>query len=546
MKTKSIFTFLIMAILLVTAGFFAWNKTSYSKEVLKLEILGPSEVMVGESIEYVVRFKNNGNIRLENPELIFEYPDEAIIESDKNIIYDSKKLGGDIYPGQERTFRFKARLLGQEGEIRIAKATVSFKPKELNTRTEVSTEFLATIKSVPIDLNLNLPQKIGSADKAFSFNVNYRSEVPYTMEDLSIFLIFPNDFEFLYSTPKSLDEEEWSISKLEQYESGQIEISGVLNSIHDSAFVAKVGLWNNNEFIVLKEETRWVSVVTPALYVTQKINNNYDYVANLGDSLHYEIIFRNVSDESITDLVLISKLDGDIFDLNSLNAPNAKYTKGDNSILFEGRSFDNLQYLDVDEQGVVEFWIDLKDDLTMLSLAQANQRLKNSVSIGQTREAFITKINTQISANQYVDTSDTFFKASGPYPLQVNKTSKITIVWEALNSFNRVEEAKMRAILPENSVFVEHDEYEEMGLSYNKSTSELVWDIGSIDPGEGYVSGSKKVAFQIIISPQIVVPGGVLLAGPAHIAGIDQWTEAVVDYKTESFKGEMVGGNIAN
>jgi hypothetical protein len=343
----------------------------------------------------------------------------------------------------------------------------------------------------------------------------------------------------LYSTPTSLDEEEWNIAQLEQYESGQIEISGVLNSSSDSAFVAKVGIWNNNEFVLLKEQTEWVSVVSPALYVTQKINNNYDYIADLGDSLHYEIVFRNVSDEPLTDLILIAKLDGDVYDLDTLNAPDGKYTTGDNTILFESKNFSELQYLDVDEQGTIEFWIDLKDELPMVSLAQANQRLKNSVSIGQTREEFITKINTQVSANQYVDTTGLFFESSGPYPLQVNKTSKITIVWEALNNFNN--------ILPENGVFVDHEEYyEEMGLTYNESTSELVWDIGSIDPGTGYVSGSKKVAFQIIISPQLVVPGGVLLVGPAHIAGIDQWTEEVVDYKTDSFKGEMVGSNIAD
>ena len=546
MNIKKPFIILISIVVLIGAGYFWWQSMSFSKEVLKLEILGPSEVTVGESMEYVVRFKNNGNIRLENPELIFEYPDGSITKLEKQVLFDSEKLGGNIYSGQERTFKFDARLLGEQGDIKIAKATLSFKPKDLNTRNEVYTEFLTTISSVPIDLELNLPSQIGSADKAFSFTVDYNSEVSYTLEDLSIFMTYPNDFEYLYSNPNALDENQWDLDRLEQFKSGRIDVSGIMNSnAKDSAFTARIGIWNNNEFIVLKEVVKWLEVVSPSLYVTQKINNDYNFTAKQGDTLHYEIVFRNMGDEPLSDLVLVSKLEGTLFDFDSLNVTDAKYTKGDSSILFESSDFDKLKYLDVDETGTVDFWITLKDDFQMRSLSQINQKLKNKVSVGQTREEFITKVATNISARQYVDTSNSFFESSGPYPLEVNKTSKITIVWEALSDFDDVGGAFMRAIVPENGTFVEHEEYEEMGLTFDENTSELVWDIGNIPAGTGHTTSSLKVAFQIIVSPQIVVPVGVMVTGPAHITGLDEWTESDVSYKSESLKVEIKGGNIA-
>jgi len=546
MKTKNILLIISLIVAVVALGLWWWQSMSYSKEILKLEILGPSEVSVGESIEYVVRFKNNGNIRLEDPELIFEYPSGAIISSEKILMYNAEKLGGSIYPGQERTFKFNARLLGEEGGIRIAKATVSFKPKDLNTRNEVYTEFLTTIKKVPINLNFNLPSKVTSTDKAFSFSINYASEVPYSLSDLSIFIDTPNDFEFLYSNPKALDEKQWDINNLNQYESGRIEVSGITKSDSQSAFTIRMGIWNNNEFIVLKEVTEWLQVVSPSLYVTQKVNNEYDYIAKKGDSLHYEISFRNIGEDPLTDLILISKLDGTLFDLNTVNAPSSKYTKGDNSLLFESKSFSKLEFLDADEVGTIEFWVDLKSDLTMNNLSQSNQKVKNIVSVGGAKEEFITKVQTDLSARQFVDTTNKYIQSSGPYPLQANKTSKLTIVWEASDSFNDVGFAKMRAIIPENGTFVREDDQEDKGLTFNEETSELIWDIGSITSGTGYTKEPLRIAFQIIVSPEMAPPGGVLLIPGAHISGKDEWTQKTVEYKTEELKAEMIGANIVD
>jgi len=540
MKTKNLTKIIIGTIIVLALGIYWWQSTSYSKEVLRLEILGPSEVAVGENIEYVVRLKNNGNIRLEEPELIFEYPSGAITDNEDIVLYNSEKLGGNIYPGEERTFSFSARLLGEEGALKIAKANLSFKPKDLNTRNEVNTEFLSTIKTVPINLDFNLPSKVTSIDKAFSFSINYASEVDYSLEDLSIIIDYPEDFEFLYSNPKALDEKQWDIMSLNKYESGKIDISGMTTSDTQSAFTVKLGIWDNNEFVVLKEITEWLQVVSPTLYVTQKVNNSYDYIAKKGDSLHFEISFRNIGEDPLEDLILVSKLDGNLFDLSTVNAPLAKYTVGDNSLLFESKAFPDLEFLGVDGVGTIEFWVDLKKDLTQNILSQSSQKVKNTVSIGGVKEEFTTKVETELVAWQHVDEGST----SGPYPLQINRASKVTITWEALSSFNDVGEATMRAIIPENGTLIKGDDFEEKGLTFNEETSELVWEIGSIPAGSGYSKDSVKVSFQILVSPQIATPGGILLIPSAYIVGKDEWTQTKLEYKTGELKGEIIGGNI--
>ena len=76
---KPIVILLVIMGIVGILGFLNWQRGSYSKDVLKLEILGPGEANLGEEVEYVVKYKNNGNFRLENPELIFETPSYSIL-----------------------------------------------------------------------------------------------------------------------------------------------------------------------------------------------------------------------------------------------------------------------------------------------------------------------------------------------------------------------------------------------------------------------------------------------------------------------------------
>ena len=69
---------IILAILTGLVGFYYYQKNIYSKEVLKLEILGPETTDLLQEVEHVVKYKNNGNFRLENPELSLEPPKYAL------------------------------------------------------------------------------------------------------------------------------------------------------------------------------------------------------------------------------------------------------------------------------------------------------------------------------------------------------------------------------------------------------------------------------------------------------------------------------------
>jgi len=61
MPKKIIFAILLALVVLGAVGFWFYRAGVFSKEILKLEILGPDTAKVGDEIEYTIKYKNNGN-----------------------------------------------------------------------------------------------------------------------------------------------------------------------------------------------------------------------------------------------------------------------------------------------------------------------------------------------------------------------------------------------------------------------------------------------------------------------------------------------------
>ena len=197
---RVIFIIIVIGIVIGIAGFWYWRENIYSKEVLKLEILGPEQAEVFEEVKYTVKYKNNGDIRLEDPRLIFEFPEDTLLEPGQT--RRQEKELEDIYPGEEKTFQFKARLFGRENEVKTAKAWLNYKPRNLQARYESATTFSTAIKSVPLSFDFDLASRV-EAGRDFRFYLNYFSSSDYPISDLGVKIEYPDGFEFLKSSPSS-------------------------------------------------------------------------------------------------------------------------------------------------------------------------------------------------------------------------------------------------------------------------------------------------------------------------------------------------------
>ncbi|KPJ57443.1 hypothetical protein AMJ49_00710 [Parcubacteria bacterium DG_74_2] len=529
MRKTNIFL-ILFSLIVISLGFWIYQRNLYSKEVLKLEILGSNEAEIGELVEYIVKYKNNGDFRLDEPELIFEAPANSLMEEGKPLrqIFESDELGGAIYPGEEKTFSFEMRLMGREGEAKIAKASLSYRPKNLKARSESSTSFTTIIKSVSITFEFDMPSMVGP-EKDFSIRVNYFSNVDYPLSGLRILVEYPFGFEILESNPKPLEKNEWDIGLLNKSEGGRIEILGRISGEigEEKIFKAKLISWQDEDFVLLKEVLKGVKVTKPLLYIRQEINGNPEYITLPGDWLHYEIFFKNIGDESLQNLFLVNKLEGDAFDFETIKSELGSFKEGDNSIIFDWRKILKLQYLAPMQEGKVEFWIKLKDDLGITK----NPVVKNKIFLGQVKEEFSTKIGSKLEISQKGYFADEIFGNSGPLPPEVGQITTYTIMWQIKNYYNDVKNVKVKAILPKGveltgKIFPEE---ESSKFSFDPQSKEVVWSLEDLETGKGVLNPSPNVAFQIAFTPNSAQRGQTPeIIGEAKISGEDTWTNQIL------------------
>src|SRR3989338_6598765 len=94
---KLIIFLILLTIFLGFLGFWYYQRNIFSRKVLQLEILGPGEAELGEEVEYIVKYKNMGNVRLEEARFVFEFPKFSYTQENKLRL---EKTLEDIYPGE--------------------------------------------------------------------------------------------------------------------------------------------------------------------------------------------------------------------------------------------------------------------------------------------------------------------------------------------------------------------------------------------------------------------------------------------------------------
>ncbi|MCL5011225.1 MAG: hypothetical protein M1127_03420 [Patescibacteria group bacterium] len=526
---RKFFLFVLILVIGVCAvGFWYWKTGAYSKEVLKLEILGPDTAQAGQEVEYSVKLKNNGKVRLEEPQMVFEYPKNSLVEGSKaqRVIQQLEA----IYPGEERIISFKARLFSRENDPLEAKCLLTFKPKNLKASYQVNTSFITKISSVPITLEFDLPAKVEQSDN-MKFSLNYFSNAETVLENLRAKIIYPPGFIFQSALPRALDENEWALPSVSQAEGGRVTVQGELGDSapgQKNTFRAQLGIVLNGEFVLLKETSQTLETAEPSLYVSQLVNGAQNYKANVGDLLHYTIYFKNIGKAAIQKKFLLVKLDGDLFDISTLKSENGDIGNGDNSIIWDWKSEPSLQFLDVDEEGEVEFWVKVKSNSQARKIQ--NPILRDAVVIAGAEKTFEIKVNSQAELVQKAVFDDDYFGNAGPVPPQVASSTTYTIIWQIRNSWNNLKNVKIKAALPDNvrpsgKIFPENAKF-----TFDSTSREIVWLVGDLAAAQADVEQPVvPLAFQVELTPGQAQGGSMApLVLNVEITGEDGFTGDIV------------------
>ncbi len=530
-----------IGILILLSVWFLWRNV-YSRDVLKLEILGPSEVEAGENVKYIVRYKNNGNARLENTRILFEYPENSIIPDDlresdnENIIFRGENrleiILDEIYPGEERIEEISGYVFGRENTTATAKATMYFKPKNLNVEYDAVTTHTMSIKSVPLNFDLFLPTSV-DADKEFSFDINYFSKIDYPLSNLRIKAEYPSDFKFNSSRPgPSFDQSEWEIGVLNKGQGGRIEVSGAISGEPSQTKIFKVsfGFWQDGKFVLLKESVKGIEIATPLIYITHLVNEKPHYIANFGEYLYYEVFFRNTGNEPLENLFMTAKLNRDIVDFERVQVDNGTFQKNTGTIIWDSKSIPELEFLSSMQESKVTFWVAIKK-----GIERTNPEVEIEVSLNQIKKRLVTKINTRMIFSQQVLFNQGPFNNYGPQPPKVGSLTSYAVRWYITNQNSKVENLKVKAFLP-SQVRLSGDTYPgDAKITFDSLSRELIWDVGEID-----ANSNKEIYFQVILDPSMDQKENLAeIISEAVALGKDSWTGVNVKSSSPAKKTDL-------
>ncbi len=531
MNKKFLKIILVAIGILIVLGSWFWWRNVYSRDVLKLEILAVSEGEAGEKIDYTVRYKNNGNVRLENPRLIFEFPENSVLgdefsnsEDERIVLRGDNKveiLLDEISPGEEKTKELSSYVFGKEGSTITAKATISFSPKNINAEYDAETTHTMVITAVPINFDIHLPSRV-DAEKNFSFDINYFSRIDYPLSNLRIQVDYPSEFNFGTSRPSpSFESSEWEVGVLNKGEGGRIEVTGSLRGDPSQirVFKASLGFWQGGKFVLLKESTRGVEIATPLLYITHRINERTQYVAVPDEYLHYEIFFRNTGEEPLEDLFMTAKLNRDTIDFDRVQAEDGIFQENNGTIIWDSRDVPELEMLAPMQEGKVSFWVRTKRDLERI-----NPEVEVEISLGQVKKRIATKINTRLLFSQQAFFNQGPFENYGSLPPQTGALTSYTVRWRVRNTNNEVSDLKVRGYLPPEVRLSGEMHPDDAGITFDSSSREILWNIGTVEPG-----AEKEIYFQIVFNPSSDQIGDIAeLVSDSVASGRDEWTETTV------------------
>ena len=120
------------------------------------------------------------------------------------------------------------------------------------------------------------------------------------------------------------------------------------------------------------------------------------------------------------------------------------------------------------------------------------------------------------------------FTNTGLIPPKVEKETTYTVVWSLSNTANNISKGVVTSSLPSWIRFVGTISPNTEDLTYNPSTQEITWNIGSIAKGTGITGAGRSVSFQIAFIPSLsqvgtipVIINDAILTGHDDFANVD-------------------------
>ena len=549
---------------LIISFFYQLNQQRFSDKRVVLEVTGSNQVSAGEEVVYTLTYRNDNLVSLKNAKITVEVPN-ALVDSSLDILGQTKSeireyQLPELEPRSKGEIVIKGRLIGELNSIHTIKATLNYMPTILTSSFDSKTEFATTIADSPVIVDIQAPLQSVSGE-VVNYVVSINNKGNNDLENLELQLEYPDTFAFNSATitAKGNSKNIFTIPSLKSKSTYEFTVAGNLggNQQEIKIIKAKIGESRQGAFTLYSSTQKSTTLGSPYVNISQKVNKG---VVLAGESLEYNITFRNNTQVRIGEGALRVQLDSRLLDLSKLNARGADFDASSNTIIWRANAIPQLKTFGPNEQGEVSFTVPVKRTIPIENFQDINYIIKTNVTFESDEVPTTLGVNKIIQGNSsevklatrmipkatisYVSRESSIIN-TGPIPLKLAQTTTFAVSLEVQNLTNDISGVSFKTTLPDNVTWTGKSIATNGELSYNERTKEITWNLGKVPANTGLLRPLYRAVFQIGITPAINQVGQTpKLLSRINYSGKDDFTGIDLSGSLEVTDVNDIGGQL--
>ncbi|HRH30727.1 MAG TPA: hypothetical protein PK886_01520 [Candidatus Paceibacterota bacterium] len=534
--------FFLFSGLLFAYKFFVKGTSTFSSDMIDLEVVGSSFSPGGQDLPLSINITNRNPVDLEATTLFIEYPKGSDELGDKVRVEESL---GELKSGKSISKEISIVLFGEQNSIKNINIRLEYRTKDSNAIFKKEKNIEVVISEVPVTLSFVVPEKSAS-NQEVTLKVKAVLNSEKAPEDLALLMNYPIGFEFTEATPKpSSGNNIFDLSNIKQGEEKSILITGRLlgEAGEERSFHASIGEQDMKDSSKLaysfNSTSKVITIDSSVIAVNLSLNGSNDdkYTASAGENVIGVVSWSNNTDKTLRDLEIKVNLGGSVYaDSNVTTATGGFFDSASDSILWDKNSVPKFSSVSPGDSGTVSFSVKAGNFISSTS----NPNIDINISVKAKDPSLgnsIIEINNQESA-EVVYSSNLQFAAkaryrsgpiqnSGPLPPRAEQPTTYTITWTITNTSNQAKNGVLVTRIPPYITYVGNAVPQSEALSYNASTREITWSVGDISAQAGSTAPNREVSFQIELRPSISQIGTQpIIVYDSTLKAVDRFTGA--------------------
>jgi hypothetical protein len=278
-----------------------------------------------------------------------------------------------------------------------------------------------------------------------------------------------------------------------------------------------------------------------------------EYAVNTKTPITAEIEWKNNLDTKVNDLEIRAKISGNVIDRKTINVQQGFYDSATDTITWDKNSKNGFSDVNPGDSGTVNFSVSPTSSFSGANGLVTDPAISITVSISgkQSVSGYTTADVSDSDTGIVRIISDVGFATkalyysgpftnTGPVPPKVGKETSYTVVWSLSNTTNNISKGVVRSTLPSWIKFANRISPADEDLTYNASTKEVIWNIGTIPKGTGITKADRSVSFQVLFTPSLSqVNNTPVIINDAVLTGHDDFANVDVKVSKQSLRTQL-------